>query len=578
MTTRSPDGVELPDPDDLERLKLSPEVAWYLLSRGFDLPKYPPLFKTPEPRDEPGARFDPERVDKVISVFMALRHTKGRLAGRPLKPDAWQVAYSLAPVFGWVHWDEDAEAYVRIIRTHYVEVPRKNGKSTTVGGIGIYMTCGDGEQGAQVITAATRLEQAQFVFGPIKQLAEKSPLLKKNTRAYKAKIVHKRTSSYMQPVANAGDAQHGADLHCGIVDELHLHKTYDLVEAIETGVGSRTQPLVVFITTADDSKSETPYDRKRKLIEQLARGALRNPTIFGVIFAAEDTDDPMAEETWRKANPGYGIPPTRAYLRDAATRAQQSPADLALFLRLHLGIRTKQKARYLDLTAWDRNASIVDVDALAGRECFGGLDLSSTSDLTALAWAFPDPARGGYDLVWRLWTPEANVPRLNARTANAAAGWVKAGLLQVTPGEVVDYDFIEAQISADLEAFAVIELAYDRWNSSQLVNNMLAAGAPMLAMGQGFASMSAPTKEFQRLMLSGTVERPLLRHGGNAAIRWQIDNFGVAMDAAGNVKPDKAHSADKIDGPVAAIMAVGRAIVADPPQQSAYETGGLMWA
>lgn len=570
-----PPDVELPDQDELDRLKLSPEVAWYLLSRGIPLPDCPPRWKTPEPGDQPGARFDPDRVDRVLLTFRNLRHTKGRLSGRPLIPDPWQIAYVLAPAFGWVHLDEDLGIHVRIVRTLYVELPRKNGKSTLAGGIGIYLTCADGEDGAQVIAAATRLEQAQFVFAPIKLLAERSPALAKHVKPYKAKIVHGRSGSYFMPVASAGDAQHGADLHGGIVDELHLHRTNDLVEAIETGTGSRSQPLVLFITTADASRKETPYDRKRTLVEQLARGALTDPSVYGVIWAADPDADPYAEETQRAANPGFGISPTRAYLRSAATRAAQSPADHASYLRLHLGIRTKQETKYLDIAAWDRNASIVDETKLAGRRCYGGLDLASTSDLTALAWLFPCDD-GTFDALWRLWVPEGALADLDRRTAKAASVWAKRGILTVTPGDVADYDYIRATIAEDGARFDVAEIAYDRWNSSQLVNNLVADGAPMVTMGQGYASMSAPTKELQRLILLGTEAKPVMRHGGNPAVRWTVDNFAVALDPAGNVKPDKKNAADKIDPVVALVMALGRAIEADPPQESAYERDGLL--
>ncbi len=258
----------------------------------------------------------------MLKVFKLLRHTKGRLAGKPLNPDPWQVAYILAPVFGWVRFDEDVQAYVRIIRTAYVDLPRKNGKSTLAGGIGVYLTCADGEAGAQVIAAATRKEQAGFVFDPIKLICEKSPALRPYVKTLASKIVHPKTGSYFQAVASAGDAQHGADLHGGIVDELHLHKTYDLVEAIETGTGSRSQPLIVFITTADAGKRHTPYDRKRAMIEQLARGALHDPSTYGVVFAAPAEMDPFSEEAQRAANPGYGVSPTSlvsARCRDEGT-------------------------------------------------------------------------------------------------------------------------------------------------------------------------------------------------------------------------------------------------------------------
>lgn len=547
-------------------------MAWYLEHRGYEIPDCPPLIKTPEPREVPGARFSPEAVDRVLASFRQLRHTKGRLAGQRFEPDAWQVAYVLAPTFGWLHKSPDSERWVRIINTVYVDIPRKNGKTTMLGGIGIHLTGADGEMGAQVLAAATTREQAGFVFEPIRTLVNKSPGLRRHLRALKHRITHPASGSYFQPIANAGDAQHGADIHGGIVDELHLHKTMALIEALETGTGSREQPLIVFITTADAGKRHTPYDEKRGRIEKLARGVLKDPTTYGVVFAAEETDDPFSDETIKKANPGVGISPTWRYMRAAAEKAKENPAELARYKRLHLGIRTKQETRYLEVDQWDVNASMVDVDALKGRRCFGGLDLGSTSDLCALAWVFPTD-EGEFDVLMRHWAPEDSVEALDDRTANAASGWARQGWLTLTPGNVTDYDFIKAQINRDCEDFLVQEIAYDRWNAQQLVNDLLNDGAPMITMGQGFASMSAPTKDLQRLIKIGSKVddqglpvRPMIRHGGNPLMRWEIDNFAIAMDPAGNVKPDKANAGDKIDGVVALIMALARAIANQPEQ------------
>lgn len=578
---------------DLDGLKLSPEVAWYLQDRGYPPPDCPPLVKTPEPREVPGARFDPAKVDVVIAAFRQLRHTKGRFAGQRFDPDVWQVAYMIAPVAGWVHRSIDSGNWVRIITVAYVDMPRKNGKTTTAAGWGIYLTAADGEHGAQVIAAATTMGQAGFVFDPIRQIVSKSPGLKRHLRALKHRITHAATGSYFQPIANAGDAQHGADIHGAIVDELHLHKTMDLIEALETGTGSREQPLIIFITTADAGKRHTPYDEKRQLIEKLARGVLKRPTTYGVVFAAEKPeyengklvkgDDPFAESTWKKANPGYGVSPTKRYMAEAAEKAKDNPAELARFLRLHLGIRTKQETRYLEVEDWDVNASIVDLSRLAGRECYGGLDLGSTSDLTALVWVFPTDD-GAFEVLARHWAPEDSIEYLDERTAGAASTWVKQGWLTTTPGNVTDYDFIEAQFQRDRDEFLVQEVAYDRWNANQLINNLTSDGAPMLTMGQGFASMSAPTRDLQRLIRVGAKTdddglpvKPMIRHGGNPLLRWEIDNFAVAMDPAGNVKPDKANAGDKIDGVVGLIMALSRALAAREAQgTSAYEDEGLM--
>ncbi|MDQ2628407.1 MAG: terminase large subunit, partial [Actinomycetota bacterium] len=337
----------------------------------------------------------------------------------------------IAPVFGWVHRSPDSGAWVRIITIAYFDMPRKNGKTTTAAGFGIYLTAADGEHGAQVIAAATTMGQAGFVFEPIRQIVNKSPGLKRHLRALKHRITHAASGSYFQPIANAGDAQHGADIHGAIVDELHLHKDMALIEALETGTGSREQPLITYITTADAGRRHTPYDEKRTLIEKLARGVLKRLTTYGVVFAAEKPeyhegqlvkgDDPFAEATWKKANPGYGASPTKRYMVEAAEKAKDSPAELARFLRLHLGIRTKQQTRYLDVDKWDINAAMVDPVRLKGVECFGGLDLGSTSDLTALVWVFPCED-GTFEVLARHWAPEDSVPDLDARTADAASG------------------------------------------------------------------------------------------------------------------------------------------------------------
>lgn len=546
------------------------------------MPDCPPAVKTPEPRTAKGAEFDPVRVDRVIDALSRLRHTQGKWAlgaGTPLRPDPWQVAYIIAPVFGWVRWSDEAGQYVRIIRKLYVDVPRKNGKSTLVGGLLLYLTCADGEPGAQVIAAATTEAQAGFVFAPIKLLAEKSPELKPFVKAYSKRVLHPNSGSYLQPVANVAEAQHGANIHGAAIDELHIHKTPDMLDALETGTGSRSQPLVMVITTADSGKPNTPYDQRRKYVEQLARRVFRDETQYGVIWGATVKDDPFSVATQRKANPGYGISPTASYLAAEATKARNSPTDLARYLRLHLGIRTRQHTKYIDLKAWDRNGSIPgDLARFNGREAYGGLDLATTGDLCALCWLFPDDQAGGYDALWRLWTPRENMAALDKRTAGGASTWEKAGWLTVTEGNVADYDWIKTAIETDLDTFDVRSIGFDPWNASPLTVKLAEGGATLVQVRQGFQTLSPPTKELQRLVLSGTEEVPMLRHGGNPAIRWQVDNLAVAVDPAGNVKPDKASAADKIDGPVACIIALSEALKRTKPRRSAYADAGLTTA
>ena len=575
----------LPNAATLRRLKLSREVAWYLVTRGIPMPTCVPYIKSPEPDWVKGAAFDAERVDRVLTAFGFLRHTQGRLAGQPLTPDPWQVAYILAPVFGWVKKNEYGE-WVRIIRNFYLDIPRKNGKSTLAGGLAIYLTAADGEPAAQVLAAATQKDQARFVFDPIKTLCEKAPALRGHVKAYQSRIVHPKSGSYFGVVASAADALHGANVHGAVIDELHLHKNKELVEAIETGTGSRSQPLVIKITTADEGKPATIYAQNRHYIEQLAKKIFRDESRYGVVFAVDRDANPFSEVTQRKANPGYGISPTADFLRSEAEAAKNDPAKLAAYKRLYLGIRTKQTTAYFDLKEWRGNAGKAPLteEELAGRTCYGGLDLGSVSDLTALCWLFPQEDGDGYDALWRIWTPEDNLLALDQRTAGFASKvWVPKGWLQTTPGNVTDYAYIKAQLLSDAHTFDVQSVGFDRWNSSHLVTELIDEGIEMVRVGQGYMSMNPAMKELSRLVKLGAAgplkdRRPRLRNGGNPVMVWMIDNLAHTTDPAGNVKPDKANSADKIDGVSAMCTAMFEAIEAPEPVKSVYETQGVRYA
>lgn len=556
---------------------LSPEVAWYLESRGYGVPTIVPFVRTPEPRDVKGAVFDPVKVDSAIKALAALRHTQGKWAGQPIIPEPWQVAFVIAPIFGWLAPNTEGE-YVRIIRDAYVEVPRKNGKTTLVAAIAMILAFADCEPGAQVMLGAAARDQANAAFKPLAAVAKSSRVLQEaGVRALRNEIVRDIDGSVVKTASSRGDLAHGANIHGGLVDELHVHKSPDLLEAIESGTGARRQPLVFIITTADDGQTTSVYAMRRSMIEKIAGKVFKAPTMYGVVFAAAESDDPFVERTWKKANPTYPITPSPEFMRSAADKAKAGPVELASFLRLHLGIRAKQDARFIALDRWDRNAGLgplVEAD-LAGRQCFGGLDLGSTSDLTALSWIFPRED-GGYDCLWRFWMPEAALDRLDAKTQRNGSAWVADGWLNLTPGDVTDYDFVKAQMRADLDAFQVTGVGFDRWNATQLVIDLEADGAPMVRVGQGFASMSAPLKEMERLTLLGTSDKPMLRHGGNPVARWMVDNLRVGMDASGNVKPDKAKSMDKIDGVSALVTGLSVAMASEPEKQSIWDTRDVL--
>lgn len=573
MTTRSPvrpdKGRGRKGKDQIEETwaaPLSPEVEHYLETRGYVLPEnVQPLWRTPEPRDEPGAWFDMDRVDRAIKALSMLRHTQGKWAGRPLRPDVWQIAYIVAPVFGWVYEDSNGET-VRIIRSAWIEVPRKNGKTTISAGLGLVLAFGDGEPGAQVYAAAGSRDQAMNAYRPAKLIAEGSPEFRAaGIKPMQKEIVRESDQSFMKAVASVGDLLQGTNPNAYIVDELHIHKSPDVIDALESGTGARSQPLGLIITTADGGGDLTVYADRRKNIEQIAKGITQSPTEYGVVFAARRDDDPFAEETWARANPGYPVSPTREFMEAEAKKAANSPANLSRFQRLNLNIRTKQETRYIRLADWDANAGAIrDENDFAGQPCYGGLDLASVSDLSSVCYLFPQ-GDGTFVALWRFWTPEDNVAKIDETTNGAASRWVADGWLETTPGNVTDYDYIETAIVEDAKVFDIRSIGFDPYNSQQLVNNLGDGhGIPMVKVRQGFLTLSAPMKECQRVILRGAkAKKPYLRHGGNPVMRWMTDNLAVEIDAAENVKPDKkpGHSSgNKIDGWSALVTAMSECI------------------
>lgn len=538
---------------------LSAEVSWYLDSRGITPPKHPPLVRTPEPSGIPGAVFDPDRVDRVLKVFGKLEHTQGKWAGRPLSPDPWQVAYILAPVFGWVRpHPDDRERFVRIIRELYVEVPRKNGKTTTAGGIAIYLTSADGEAGAQVYAAATGERQARYCFDPIKAIAQRSKALKPHVIPLRDRIVHPRSASYFQVVSRVADLLHGGNVQGAIVDELHLHKSAELLQAIETGMMSRDQPLLVIITTAGSESEETLYARRHKRVKQLVKGVgTPDPTTYGVIWAAEEKDDPFAETTWEKANPGYPVSPTRTAMQKAAALAQQDPTELKKFLRLHLNIRTSLETKAIDLRTWDAAACLVADTALYRKPCWAGLDLSQTRDITAFQMIFPtlgldeSPIGPPFRVLSRFWIPEEAIEERQREDGVDYGVWVKQGLIRTTPGRTLHYDTIFRDIQGEAMRFAVQGIAFDPTYAWQLAQQLQGIGLEMVPYGQGFRVFGGPTSDFLALL-----KERQLQHGGNPVLRWMADNTVFESDVAGNWRPSKRRSTARIDGIVATIMGI----------------------
>jgi phage terminase large subunit-like protein len=349
--------------------------------------------------------------------------------------------------------------------------------------------------------------------------------------------------------------KHGLNAHGILFDELHAQPNRELFDVLWTSTGARRQPLSIAITTAGYDRSSICWEQ-HELAVKIRDGVVTDPEFLPVLYGAEREDDWTAPATWAKANPSLGKTVKAEYLAAECRRAQELPGYQNTFRRLHLNVWTEQAERWLDLAVWDRGARPVDDDALAGQPCWGGLDLASTHDLTALVLVWPRAA-GGYVVRPWFWLPADGLTERTRKDRVPYDVWRDQGYLTVTEGNVTDYDVIREDLRELAERYQIREIAYDRWNATQLVTQLQQDGAAMVAMGQGFSALAAPTREVERLVLEGS-----LQHGAHPVLRWMVANAAVEQDPAGNRKPSKRKSRERIDGVVALAMALGRAMVA----------------
>jgi phage terminase large subunit-like protein len=515
--------------------------------------------------------FDEEAADRAETFFPRfLVHIKGEWAGQPFVLEPWQRDGIVRPLFGWKRKDG-----TRRYRTVYVEVPRKQGKSTVAAGIALYLLYADHEPGGEIFSAAADRDQAAIVFDLAKQMVLASPELRKISEIYKRSIVVPRTGSAYHVLSADAHTKHGKNASGVIFDELHAQPNRELWDVLNTSTGARRQPVTVAITTAG-------YDRESICFEvhdyacKVRDGVIRDETFLPVIYAASDSADWKDPVVWNTANPGLGKTVKLAYLEQEARKAGETPSYQNTFRRLHLNQWTQQNTRFIDLAMWDACSATVDVARLKGRNCMAGLDLSSTTDLSAFVLLFPPketredvPVDLAYDLLAWFWMPEENIAKKARKDRVPYEAWVRDGFIHATPGNVVDYDAIREKIIAISNDYYIDEIALDRWNATQISTQLEQEGMRIVPYGQGYRDMSAPTKDLEALIVSKRI-----RHGGNPVLRWMADNVSVKQDPAGNLKPDKAKSTGRIDGIVALVMALGRANI-NPPYGSIYEKRGL---
>lgn len=514
-----------------------------------------------------------ERVVQFIERYC--RHHKAEWAGRPLLLEEWQKALIRA-AFGWYRADG-----LRRFRTLYWEIPRKNGKSEIAAALALYLLVADDEPGAEVYASATKDDQARIVWDTAAAMVRASPDLRRVVRKTRSNLHVARTGSKFEPLAGNADTLDGLSPHGNVVDELHAHKDRGLWDVLDTAMGARRQPMTIAITTAGTYDPESIGWQMHDQARQVLEGVYEDDTLHAFIAAADDGDDHFSEETHRRSNPNYGVSVKPSYLVNQAAKARRSPSFLNEYLRLHLNVWTQQATRWLSVEQWtacdpelpDRSAlerAAALERELEGRPCFGGLDLSTKLDLTALALVFPAPAGPRVDVVCRFWLPESTAEEYERKGQRQFGTWVRDGWISVTPGDVIDYDFIHEEVMALAKRFKLQELAYDPWGSTQLATKLAGDGIQMVETRQGFKTLSEPSKD-----LEARIVGKQMRHAGNPVLRWCVANAVIKRDSAGNIKPDKEKASGRIDGVVATIMGLSRLIVAADEDGDAYGDRGF---
>jgi phage terminase large subunit-like protein len=478
-----------------------------------------------------------------------LRHVKGEWAGAPLVLTSWQMRDIVTPMFSTLRPDKR-----RQYRTVYVEIPRRNMKSTLAAAVALWLLLYDGEAGADVVSCASDKAQADIVFSIARAMVEQSETLHKVVQVYKRELVVPATRSTYRVISSESYSKHGLSLSGCIVDELHAHESRDLLDVMLTSMGSRRQPLCFIITTAGTSRDSVAWQFHEHAVEVRA-GRLIDPAFLGVLYGAREDEDWRDPAVWQRANPGYDVSIKADYLRQECRRAQQMPSYENAFRRLHLNVWTTTETKWLDMAAWDAGSAPVDADALRGRRCYVGVDLSSTKDLSAVATLFPADD-GTYDVLFDAWLPAAMFPDRVQRHGTFDA-WAKQGFLHLTEGNVIDHAAIEARLRALGESYQVEAIAVDPWNATQLLAKLQADGLPALPQPQTIGALTGATKQLEVLVSQGK-----LRHGGHPLARWCAANATVATDHAENLKVSKQTSAERVDLIAALINALAVALPA----------------
>lgn len=516
------------------------------------------------------SHYDKDAADYAVMFIESLCHTKGTWAGKPFELIDWQEQI-IRDLFGVLK----PNGY-RQFNTAYIEIPKKQGKSELAAAVALLLLCGDGEERAEVYGCAADRNQAKIVFDVAVDMVRFCPALSKRVKILESqkKITYLPTNSSYQVLSADVANKHGFNTHGVIFDELHTQPNRKLFDVMLQGSGdARMQPLYFLITTAGNDTNSICYEVHQKAID-IAEGRKVDPTFYSVIYGAAEEEDWTDPKVWKKANPSLGITVGIDKVKAACESAQQNPGEENAFRQLRLNQWVKQSVRWMPMDKWDACAFPVSEDDLEGRICYGGLDLSSTTDITAFVLVFPPlDEEDKYYILPYFWIPEETLDLRVRRDHVPYDLWEHQGTLMTTEGNVVHYGYIEKFIEQLGERFNIREIAFDRWGAVQMVQNLEGMGFTVVPFGQGFKDMSPPTKELMKLVLEEKIA-----HGGHPVLRWMMDNIFIRTDPAGNIKADKEKSTEKIDGAIATIMGLDRAIrCGNDTGASVYDSRGLLF-
>lgn len=491
---------------------------------------------------EQGWHFDRKAAARAIKFIESLKHTKGEWAGRKFLLEPWQQ-FIIWNIFGWRLADG-----TRRFRYVYIEIARKNGKTALSAGIGLYMLFADGESRPEVYSAATVKDQAKICFADAVEIV-KATDLKNYITPYRNSIVYELKGGTFKPLSSDYGTHDGLNPSCGIIDEFHAHKDSGMFDVIKSAFGARRQPLMFIITTAGFNKNGACYAYRENVIKVL-RGVNQDDTLFGMIYTLDSNEEWDNPKMWIKSNPNLGVSLSVDYLADQFKDAKNRPEAVRNVMTKNVNLWVDAEKTWILDEVWTKCDGLSRVEELQDCDCWGGLDLSNVSDITAFVLIFNENDR--FQLLPFFWIPKDKMLEKIRKENINYDYWVREGYVKVTPGNVTDYDFVKADILKIAVDYNLKSTAYDRWNSSQTIIDLSNEGLTFNPFGQGYGSMSAPTKQFEALVLSGQ-----LKHFGNPVLRWMLSSTLIKTDPAGNIKSDKEKSTQKIDGIVASIIALG---------------------